>query len=289
MSDDGTAAIVVIALIGNPFSPNYHRARARGDASALGYSSMNVALYARGASAWALQEQQILETDRASSSLAIGTSSMRWDGDELRVEIDERTSPIPRRLRGRVILRPEVQPGLELAIDGDGEHRWWPVAPVARIEVDFAEPRIAFSGHGYHDANAGSRSIDSTFERWSWSRARFEQSALLTYDVAASSGDERALALRIRKDGAVEDLERTWRTPLATTGWRLPRQIRVDEGSQARVVRSLEDGPFYARALVETQLGGQRVVAVHEELAAHRLRSPLVRLLTRARMRTLRP
>ena len=289
MSDDGTAAIVVIALIGNPFSPDYHRERARGDASALGYSSMNVALYAKGASAWALQEQQILETDRTASSLAIGTSSMRWEGEKLVVEIDERTSPIPRRLRGRVVIHPEVQPAVELAIDADGEHRWWPVAPVARIEADFAEPRIAFRGHGYHDANAGSRPIDAAFERWSWSRARFEDSALLTYDVVPASGEERALALRIRKDGVVEDLERTWRTPLATTGWRLPRRIRVDEGSQARVVRSLEDGPFYARALVETRLGGQQVVAVHEELAAHRLRTPLVRLLTRARMRTLRP
>ncbi len=289
MSDDETAAIVVIALIGNPFSPDYHGARARGDASALGYSSMNVALYARGASAWALQEQQICETDRSASDLAIGTSSMRWEGDQLVVEIDERTSPIARSLRGRVVIHPEVQPGLELAIDAEGEHRWWPVAPVARIEADFAEPRIAFSGHGYHDANAGSRPIDAAFERWSWSRARFEQSALLTYDVVPSSGDERALALRVGKDGSVEDLERTWRTPLVTTSWRLPRQIRVDEGSEARVVRSLEDGPFYARALVETQLGGQRVVAVHEELAAHRLRSPVVRLLTRARMRTLRP
>ena len=288
MSDDGASAIVVIALIGNPFSPDYHRARARGGASALGYASMNVALYARGASAWALQEQVIRETDRTASGVVIGTSSMRWDGDRLVVDIDERTSPIPRRVRGRVIIHPEVQPGVELAIDAEAEHRWWPVAPVARIDVDFDQPRLRFSGHGYHDANAGGRPIDAAFERWSWSRARFEQSALLTYDVVTASGDDRALALRIDPSGAVEDLERTWRTPLATTGWRLPRQVRVDEGAEARVVRSLEDGPFYARALIETRLGGARVTAVHEELAAHRLRIPLVRLLTRARMRTLR-
>jgi carotenoid 1,2-hydratase len=52
-------------------------------------------------------------------------------------------------------------------------------------------------------------------------------------------------------------------------------------------VRTLEDGPFYARALIETQVEGRPVVAMHETLAAHRLRRGIVRILTEFRMRRI--
>lgn len=76
MSDDGASAIVIIALLGNPFSPAYARARDRGPASALAYSSMNVALYGKRASAWALHERPIDEGARAAHGVTIGASSM---------------------------------------------------------------------------------------------------------------------------------------------------------------------------------------------------------------------
>ena len=49
VSFDGAFAIVVIALVGNPFSPAYARARVRTcEVSPLTYSAMNVALYGPG-------------------------------------------------------------------------------------------------------------------------------------------------------------------------------------------------------------------------------------------------
>jgi carotenoid 1,2-hydratase len=65
----------------------------------------------------------------------------------------------------------------------------------------------------------------------------------------------------------------------------LERQVRADEGQRPRLVRSLEDGPFYARALVETRLAGLPALAMHETLAAERLRRGWVRFLTAFRMR----
>jgi carotenoid 1,2-hydratase len=285
VSDDGQTAIVVIALLGNPFSPAYARARARGAARATAFCSMNVALYANGRSAFALEERSVSSLDRAASGVQIGTSSMRWDGDRLVVDVDERATPFGRRVLGKVVLHPEAHSGLELDIDERGAHRWWPVAPLARIEVDLSMPGVRFSGHGYHDANAGASALESTFESWSWSRARAPEGALLTYDVACSSGAERALAFKVSPRGELEELGRSWRTPLARTGWGLDRHARVDAGHPGRVVRSLEDGPFYARALVETYLGGRPVVAMHETLAAHRLRRRWVRFFTKFRMR----
>ena len=171
MSDDGAIAIVVIALLGNPFSPAYARARSRGPARALDHCALNVALYGRSGSSWALDERRIADADSAARDVTIGASTMRWIGDALVVDIYERTTPFARNIRGRVIVRPEVLTGVDLAIDSGGEHRWWPIAPLARIEVDLPEPGVRFVGHGYHDANAGSAPLESAFDRWSWSRA----------------------------------------------------------------------------------------------------------------------
>ncbi len=286
MSDDGASAVVVIALLGNPFSPAYARARQLGAANALGFCAMNVALYARGASGWALRERRVAVAQRAADGVAIGASTMRWDGDRLAIDLDERTTPFGRPVRGTIVLHPEAHTGLDLPVDERGDHRWWPVAPLARIEVNLPQPGVRFSGHGYHDANAGTSPLESTFESWNWSRARAEGAALLTYDLACSSGAERSLALRVSPRGEIDDLERSRKAPLARTIWALERHAHADRGHGARVVRTLEDGPFYARALVETRLGGRPVLAMHEALAPHRLRRAWVRLLAGARIST---
>jgi carotenoid 1,2-hydratase len=285
VSDDGRSAVVVIALLGNPFSPAYSRGRQRDGARALSFCSMNVAIYGRGASAWSLAEREVAEGDRAPTGVSIGASAMRWAGDRLVVEIDERTTPMGRPVRGRIVVHPETRTGLELTIDERAEHRWWPIAPLSRIEVDLPLPGVRFSGHGYHDANAGAVPLESSFESWNWSRARSEHGALLTYDVACSSGTQRSLAFEVSRSGRIEPLENLRQAPLRRTKWGLEQMVRADEGHDVRQLRSLEDGPFYTRALVETRLGGHRVVAMHEVLAAHRLRRPWVRFLTAFRMR----
>jgi carotenoid 1,2-hydratase len=246
---------------------------------------MNVALYSRGASAWALEERPVPDIARAAEHLTIGNSTVRWDGGRLRAEIAERTTPLGRPVRGRVLIHPQAETKLELPIDEVGEHRWWPVAPLARIEVEFSEPRLSFTGHGYHDANAGAAALEDTFANWNWSRARAPSGALLTYDVDCASGARRSLAFRVSPRGDVQGVDRVQSARLPGTIWGLERRTRVDEGQSARVVRNLEDGPFYARALVDTQLDGRRILAMHETLAAHRLRRRWVRALVGFRMR----
>jgi carotenoid 1,2-hydratase len=61
--------------------------------------------------------------------------------------------------------------------------------------------------------------------------------------------------------------------------WRLPRTTRTDRGTQARVMQTLEDSPFYARSVVETHLLGRRVTAMHEALSLDRFDTPWMRLL----------
>ena len=287
MSDDGKFAFVVIALLGNPFSPAYARARKHGPANALQFCSMNVALYAKSASAWSLAERTVSDSDRSESRLAIGKSSLHWEGDRLIVDIDEHTTPFGRPVRGKIIVHPEAHTRLELTLDDLGQHRWWPIAPLAHIEVDFPQPGVRFSGHGYYDANAGDLPLESTFENWSWSRARIGDNALLTYDVACSSGAESTLAFKVSSRGEIEKLENLRSAPLPRTFWGLDRQARTEGDQPLRVLRTLEDGPFYARALVETHVDGRAVIAMHETLAGHRLRRTVVRMMTEFRMRRI--
>jgi carotenoid 1,2-hydratase len=287
LSEDGQEAIVIIAMIGNPFSPWYAQARAKPGPmpNALDFCSLNVALYGKRKGAWALHEHAIEPEQRKPDGVVIGQSSMHWEGDRLCADICERTSPLRRPVRGSVVLRPELLSGLALQIDGRGEHRWWPVAPLARIEVDLPEPGVRFRGHGYYDVNAGQLPLEAAFDTWSWSRARAGDTAYLTYDVAEREGARRSLAFKISANGEVDDLSPVWSTPLDRTWFGIQREARVDHGQPCQVVRSLEDGPFYARALVSTRFDGQPVVAMHESLAAQRLRSGLVQWLVKHRMR----
>jgi len=64
----------------------------------------------------------------------------------------------------------------------------------------------------------------------------------------------------------------------------LPRTTRTD-GGDARVVRTLEDTPFYARSELQTSLGGRRMVALHESLSLERFKSPMVQAMLPFRIR----
>lgn len=293
MSDDGATAVVVIAMFGNPFSPAYAAACRRAPADPLRFCSMNVAVYGRTRSAWAFQEHALDDGARDATGVQMGQSSMRWRGDALVVEVNERTTPLgprflQRELRGTLVVHPEALTGRELSIDPDGEHRWWPVAPLARVSVDFPDLGVRFSGHGYHDANAAPVSLESTFEHWSWSRARLPDCAVMTYDVSCVSGAQRSRSFKVTRRGELTDFDEPWRTPLGRSLWGLPRHAPADAGVSARIHRSLEDGPFYARTLVETRLEGRSVLAMHETLAGHRLRRRIVQRLAAYKMRPAR-
>lgn len=288
LSDDGTTAIVIIALLGSPFSPHYARARRDGNpARALDFCAMNVAIYGPRGRLWALRERRIDDDARDARSLAIGRSAMRWEGDRLVVDLDELTSPFPRalpqRVRGRITFRPAAVGQSSFPLDEQGQHTWWPIAPMGRLEVELQEPNLRFTGHGYHDANAGDAPLESAFSRWSWSRARLgDHGAAITYDVVDRLGRERSLALHVDHAGGglarIEPVTPAEMRALPSTLWRIPRSART-EGPAPRVHRELEDGPFYARTLVDTHLGGRPVIAMHETMSLDRLAQSWVRFL----------
>ena len=260
------------------FSPYYAWA---GRKDPLDHCALNVALYGAG-QRWAMTERGRGAVRRGADTLTIGPSALGWDGEALVVAIDEVTVPIPSRLRGTVRLQPLIRPGHEESLDRRGRHRWWPIAPLARVEVAFERPSLGWSGIGYLDANAGDEPLEEGFVAWDWSRGSLGHEAAVLYDMRRRDGSERTLALRFRPDGTVERLAPPGAVPLPTTGWRVRRRTRSEEGGI--VLATLGDTPFSARSVVATRLFGRDVTMMHESLALDRFRAPWVRLLLPFRM-----
>lgn len=291
MSDDGRYAVTLIALLGSVFSPYYAAARGAGAAEPLQHCAMNVALYGPrpGEGRWALTERGSGAVTREARALGIGPSAMEWVGGDLRVRFDETTSPFPSpfptRLAGSVRLTPLGPPPSPVLLDAAGRHVWSPIAPLARAEVELAHPRLRFSGSAYMDANVGDEPLEDAFTGWSWARAAAPREVAVAYDVERRDGSRLFVARSFDGAGEARELPALAPRPLGRTGWGMPRSLPVDPGTSPRLLRTLEDTPFYARSLAEGSLGGQRAAVVHEQLSLDRFRQPWVRFLLPFRMR----
>lgn len=284
ISDDGNQALTMIAFIGSVFSPYYTWARRKKPADPLNHCALNVALYGRGANRWAMTERGRDAVSRSPDSLAIGPSSVSWDGDSLCFQIAERSAPLPARIAGQVRIWPSAVTDHEFMLDSHGFHCWRPIAPCARIEVQLTHPELSWSGHAYLDANAGARPLEEDFDAWDWSRASEPDATTILYEGVRRGGEHFALALRADSQGGIESFTPPPAVRLKNTRWwRIARTTRADSG-QANIMATLEDTPFYSRSLLTAELAGKPLPTVHESLSMHRFRSGWVHCLLPFRM-----
>ena len=221
--------------------------------------------------------------DRDTDRLTIGPSALQWDGDRLTVEIDEIAVPLPRRIRGRVRLIPETLSHRPFVLDGQERHRWWPLAPVSRIEVELDRPALRWSGPAYLDCNAGEEALETAFRSWTWSRAAHTKGATVAYDARRRDGSDISLGLDFDRRGQVREIELPPPTRLKSGFWGVHRAARCDRGD-VQLVRTFEDAPFYTRSQLSGRLCGRQVAAVHESLDLDRFAMPLVKLMLPFRM-----
>jgi carotenoid 1,2-hydratase len=229
-------------------------------------------------------------TERRASSVecsdkvfAIGPSRLVWDGTALNVEINEPTVPLPGRIRGRVRLHPSAFTNAAIELDDKARHCWSPMAPFSRVEVELERPGLNWSGPAYLDHNRGLEPLEAGFKRWDWSRASLSDGTAVLYDVTMRSGERRSLGLLFDHSGQMHEMTPPQSLKLPRTRWLVPRATQADDG-EARVLKTLEDTPFYARSLLSTHLWGAPVTAMHESLCLDRFRSPIVRLMLPYRM-----
>ncbi|MCU0887041.1 MAG: carotenoid 1,2-hydratase [Rubritepida sp.] len=272
LSDDGTQGITLIAFIGTVFSPWYALARRGGGGDPHNHCCLNVALYGKPRR-WAMTDRRRGALAQGTDFLQIGPSRLDWDGEALTIHINEVTAPIPSRLTGVVRVRPRAIGTRRFQLDSHGRHHWHPIAARSRVEVELTSPALRWSGPAYFDWNAGSAPLEQDFREWDWCRAPMRDHTAILYHAERRDGSTQSLALRVTDDGVVHDMAVPPVARLPRTLWRIRRPTRSEDG-HARVVKTLEDTPFYSRSVIETTLLGERATAVHESLDLDRFAHP---------------
>jgi carotenoid 1,2-hydratase len=273
MSDDKSRGVVVIAFVGSVFSPFYYAERARrGEADPMDFCAFNVAVYDGGKRAWGFTEWHRDEVTRTNEAFHVGANRITQDADKIVIAVDEACATGKGRVVGEIILHSKQGFDRAFSLDASGVHRWHPVAPLADIEVNLSEPALGFRGTGYHDANIGDEPLEASIRRWSWSRHEVEggETAVL-YDGTRVDDSPFSLALRFKRDGTIDEMAPPPLVKLPSSfWWRCPRTTRSEGAVRPRVLRTLEDSPFYSRTLLECTLFGERTPGVHESLALDR-------------------
>ena len=282
ISDDGTEGLTIITFIGSVFSPYYRFARRNQPIDPMNHCAINVALYRENGNRWTMTERGRGHVERNATQLSIGPSRVFWDGTALNFEIDEVTAPIPSRIKGRVRVIPRAITQQAFTLNEDGNHRWWPIAPCSRVEVELEKPALRWSGEGYFDMNAGDVPIEQGFTVWEWSRAALRNGTAILYEAERRDGSRLDLALQFDKSGAMQMFEFPTLHPLPRTPWRVSRSARSQ--TEAAVVRTLEDSPFYARSMIATTLLGEQTTLMHESLSLERFQMPVVQAMLPFRM-----
>ncbi|MDO8906730.1 carotenoid 1,2-hydratase [Hydrogenophaga sp.] len=278
LSDDGAFGLSIIAFVGSVFSPYYAWARRGTPKHPINpdnHCALNVALYSAGAKRWSMTERGASHNHRNRHHFQIGPSELVWHNDALTIHIDEVCAPLPRRIRGTVTLHPSQLFNFSTPLDATGRHRWGPLGPHARVEVNLQHPAQKWQGHGYLDSNEGDEPVERAFTEWDWSRSQMKDgSTAVIYDVEPGKATGTLLALRFGTDGHVKPFEAPPLQGLPRTAWRLQRRMRSD--APVCMVQQLEDTPFYQRAILQSSLLGEQVTSFHETLHVPRLVSPMV-------------
>ena len=221
--------------------------------------------------------------EQARDRLTIGPSSLEWRNDALVIRINEISAPVPRSIRGEIILHAPAINRREFTLETQGRHIWRPIAPAARVDVNLQSPDLNWRGQAYFDTNAGDEPLEKAFTEWTWSRAHIGDGAAIFYDATKRREPPLSLALRVDAAGDVQETDPPPVAILPKTKWGLSRRTRAPEAI-ARVRRDLEDTPFYSRSLVESHWDGAAVDWMHESLSLDRFANPIVRLMLPFRM-----
>lgn len=283
-SDDRTHGITIIAFIGSVFSPYYAWSKKR---DPYDHCALNIALYNPKNHLWAMTERDRDSIEIRRNNFHLGRSGLRWEKDALIIDVHETTAPIPRTLRGRIRLTADIINDREFLIDRAGRHRWRPIAPSARIEVDFDQPNIKWNGRAYLDMNEGEEPLEDVFEYWDWCRADISKNeTAIVYNTDLWTGEKRSIAMKLSKNGSWEELGPLTTKPLDDTPiWRMRRRTLSDaNGESPSIIKTFEDTPFYSRSMMNTEIMGQSCRAMHESLSGARLRAPVVKAMLPFRM-----
>lgn len=290
----GPWGLSIIAFVGSVFSPYYAWA---GRTRPENHCAINIGLYGRGLTYWAMTERPEKAIGRTEDQFKIGPSSLVWDGSRLVIDFDEYTAPLPRRIKGRVTIHTGGPLGRTYQLTQAGNHRWTPYAPSARVDVALSHPDLSFSGYGYFDSNRGDEPLEDGVKTWTWARSHMPlknghagqqaPDSCVLYDVVPRRAEEAPLrfGLRLAPDGSAERFDVPETERLSTSLWQMQRQVPADRaGTHPKILRTCEDSPFYTRSIARFSALGQDAIGMHESLNMDRFRSGLMKAVMPVRM-----
>lgn len=286
VSNDEKHALTVIAFVGSVFSPYYASAKTRQAGHAQDFCALNVALYGPKGR-WSMTERNHLSLEQRASSLMIGRSRLTLDQARLTYDIDEWACPIPRRVRGQLIVDMNPIACQPVQLDDRKEHWWQLLSPQTRIQVNLEQPDWCWEGNAYVDGNWGNVPLENSFRSWQWSRAHLsDASTLIQYDTLPRVGEAQSKTFHVDQRGQLNDSP--WHSePLElprTRYWRMARQTRREPSTPVCDLVTLEDSPFYSRSRYNTLVRGLQATCIHESLDLDRFQKHWVRTLLPFRM-----
>jgi carotenoid 1,2-hydratase len=135
-------------------------------------------------------------------------------------------------------------------------------------------PGWQWTGHGYFDANFGTRALEADFDFWTWGRYPLNDGAVVFYDADRRDGSHLSQGFAFTPEGRALPFNGLPSTPMAPTRWHVRRETRADPGYAPVQVKAMLDAPFYCRSVVRTRIGRVETEGVHEALDLKRFRSP---------------
>lgn len=119
--------------------------------------------------------------------------------------------------------------------------------------MDLDRPGWRWTGHGYLDANFGTRALEADFRTWTWARLPSRDRAVCFYDAARRDGSTLAAAVRFDAQGPRRRSSRLL-ARLGRSRWALARVTRADQGTRPEQVKAMLDAPFYCRSAIRTTI-----------------------------------
>ncbi len=280
LSYDGERAISIIGFIGSVFSPWYAWS---GRKAPHDHCCINVAMYGKGWR-WTMTERGERSLRQSKDQLQIGPSSFTWKNGKLIIAINELSTPHFDKVIGTVTISPKQITAIEVSLTSDGSHIWRPFAPNAEIDVKIDKKGWNWKGHGYFDANFGTRALEEDFSYWTWSRLPCSEGSIAFYDADRRKDVPLSVSLKFHSDGRVEEMAAPPETRLSRSLWAVKRKTRSDIGYRPTQVKHMLDAPFYTRSAIKTKINGEEITGVHEALDLNRFSSPFLKPLLAVRV-----
>ncbi|MEO1228604.1 MAG: hypothetical protein AAFZ18_06845 [Myxococcota bacterium] len=294
---NGNGAVVIWSW-GLPFLPGYLSGARAGDGDpARARPSLNLAVYRNRKRAFYLLQEYLPEAasmDGAGNFHFGDTRMSRPQEDRVRIDFDAEVPGSGARLQGTL----EVEgPPAHLAgstPSADLAHRWTPVLGPSRAKgvLTVGSERFEIDGPAYHDRNEGTHRFDDLgIDHWSWGRLVTPERTAIWYLCYAKDGPPVAWGAELLADGAVrvQEMEAILEAPRkGAFGLRTWRRVELREAGssepwlEAEVGARVDDGPFYARTVVNVVAGSQRGMGLAEWIVPDRIdlgrHRPLVRM-----------